>query len=244
MDKKFIIIGIIIVSLSSLFVFLNYPENTEKTNKNITEIENASAEVKNLDISKNILPNFKIGKIYEYKITPLSGFLSFQQPNLKEPDIKINDKLYIKGIDRFNKSDCFVIVGNLTQYTQNQLVEKEERFVCIDENGIARYFITNIDYPGMGNHSITYYGENASKFLEISSFLGKFLYGEWMLHLNDNYENTFEINFTRKQLEITYSKGVPILEEKPVDEIHKIFVSVEGRERIQNRECFKVEVKI
>ncbi len=174
----------------------------------------------------------------------------FYLPKGSKYDIKnetniqiITDELSVEKIERVNKSDCFVI----------SKVEKESSEEIKKQNNASKSYMPEPYTPQM--HLYYYYDKENGKLVQItaegggyssdpygnveshitnktytgeeSEFIGgSIVFSEWMLALNDNFiwERISNISIGSDISSTTFT------------------YAVEGREKVNNRDCFKVEV--
>jgi len=226
-----LLIGIVI---ATAFVYYSNEENTIKENTVIRDDE-SNYLISGEYITKlepNTIPSFKTGEKWVYQYT------KYTSPGENNQDYRVYE-YFVKSVERFNKTECFLIIGNHTTYStslvrNNALVE-----TCMDRGGTILYVDTNESYPQHSFSFNTYEeGGNTSNMITAYSFSGSFFYAPWMLSLTKEFKWRGDFDFPSShfiQSDDKYDVKKEIYN-------FKYDVSVIGTEIINNIKCFKVQV--
>jgi len=236
---KKIITFIIFVLVTTALLYAYYNDQKSNTlNSSIEEIsgnENISLEVREYitNLEPNAFPHFRQGERVRYVITPTN----IRSIEMKEYGII---EYFVQSIERFNKTDCFLIVANLTSYSNGLLQNNVLIKACVDKYGNVLYVDSKPAYSPYVCPSVYREGKNASNTLTEYSFTGTFFFAPWMLSLTEKFR--WKGDFDVPSFQYTLSKDK--CKTKEVMHNIKCDVSVEGIEIVDNIKCFKVQANV
>jgi len=220
-------IGIILIGI----VMLEFHED-----KNPVQDDNIQNNKSVLEVGKyvtklepNTIPNFKEGEKFLYK------WIHYSDPkNYAIAEFKV------EGIQRFNKTNCQILIQNFTMYFNNNIHKQMVVKMCIDKNGNPLYVdIFDVEPFSLIQHEE---GNNASELVEGLSFMGSSFYAPWMLGLAEGLK--FKKNLTFIDLIKVSSYSNDTIKKTFVKRIANIeyVMNVEGIEYVNNIKCYKVQI--
>ncbi len=246
MEKKkvnnfiFVIGFIVIVGLISTYLILSNNSEIEHSNttnssntvnssveKYVDFTENVKKRAKEINFTAhehNIKPQFKVGDKFKY--TTYGSSL-----NPKDNSGNINGILecMVEKLERINGTDCYVLVSTIQKSLPDNsplkaTISETKDWVDKDTGKIIKMSARKSMIQQNGKVIETPSSEAMTP-NETSEIYGNIIYYPWMLALDDNFE--MQINENGQGIKTTFVSVLKVI----------------GKEKINNRDCFKVELR-
>lgn len=222
------VVGIIILLIGGVYLISNDKNLAEQPTNNINQnnessyIENTTKFAAEYDVKissdkliPNMKPQFEVGEKFEYKTTTQIQGISTSWRSVYSVD----------KIERINNTDYYVVVNSQINEMQDprtsaimNITTTETKSYINKETGEILKIVSSTD----GQETIIM-GKDAA------SVSGNGMFSTWMLSLNDNFK--WKVNAEDRSFGMA-------------PRAETIEYQVTGREKVNKRNCFKVEMKV
>lgn len=230
-----LVIGVGLIFDYSSHSDLKYDEDNGTVVSNSSKIFNRGEivpEYTTQTIKHNIQPQFKIGERFEYE----EESTSIISPSTHVEKISF----YVENTDRINGTDCYLVISHqeetlfvdpLVRNKNHKLDEiqksfQDEKYWIYKDKGII--LKVSVQQGVIKNGTKIYNGpprKAESPNNNVSELVGNKMYAPWMLALNDSFK--MEMNATSIKSDYWLRMTFEVI----------------GREKVNNRDCFKIEIR-